>query len=324
MGQKHARVAHAHPLCRVDLVVDADAELAKSVAARFDARWGTDPSALAECDAIVVAAPTAAHFALTLPLVKAGLPVLVEKPAATAALEVEQLCLASEAAGSVLMCGFVERFNPAVPTAQLLLTGTPRHIIALRHSPENPRATASVVHDLLIHDIDLSLAFFGYDAALGATGSVLCGSSGLDEIADCTITGAGWIASLSSSRLAQRKLRSIWLASEHELLELDLIRQDVTSYRHLGHSVTEGPLAAYRSATVMDIPFVQTGGEPLALQFSHFVDLALDAADRDAERASLLAPHVIAETVIRSSHRGPLPSVALDERPRARDHVKAV
>jgi hypothetical protein len=82
--------------------------------------------------------------------------------------------------------------------------------------------------------------------------------------------------------------------SANELVEVDLLRQNVTVYRHVTHDMVGG---SYRSDTIVDIPFVRHAGEPLSLQLEHFVALVRGAADADAELRSLMVPHEVADAV---------------------------
>jgi hypothetical protein len=105
------------------------------------------------------------------------------------------------------------------------------------------------------------------------------------------------VATLSSSRLSQRKVRSLTVTTPSQLVELDLLRQDVSVYRHIRHEQLGGQSTTYRAETVVDIPFVRHAGEPLALQFEYFLDLAEGRIDADLERRRLLPAHEIASRV---------------------------
>ena len=72
--------------------------------------------------------------------------------------------------------------------------------------------------------------------------------------------------------------------------ELDLVRHDITMYRHVRHSQGTHD-ASYRSETVIEIPFVRSHQEPLASQLDHFCDLIGGRADPAVERAGIWMPH---------------------------------
>jgi predicted dehydrogenase len=295
MGSNHARVLAESDAAELDVIIDIDAARAEDLGARFGCRHATDIDAARGCDAAVVASPTALHLPHARQLIEMGKPLLVEKPIAPAIEETRNVVAASERAGTPLMCGFVERFNPVVATVLGHLDSMPTHVVTLRHSPPTPRSTLSVVLDLLIHDIDLVLHYMqqrGVERVVSASAPL---DAAVPEVADCIIAfESGSVATLSSSRASQRKVRSQLIETESALYEIDLLRQDVTLYRHRGHQAIYRHGVTYRAETIIDIPFVRHGGEPLALQLRHFVHLLEGKADAATERASILPAHEIA------------------------------
>src|SRR5580693_4923315 len=61
-------------------------------------------------------------------LIDLGKPVLVEKPVTPSIETTRAIVTASERAGTPLMCGFVERFNPVVTTVLGMLADVPLHL----------------------------------------------------------------------------------------------------------------------------------------------------------------------------------------------------
>lgn len=297
MGANHARVVAGSPRAELAVVVDPDSQRSAAVAAAAGVRSSTELGPVTECDAVIVAGPTEAHLAIALPLLDSGIPCLVEKPLADDLDAVRALVDASASAGVALMCGFVERFNPAVSATHELLDGPPVHLVAVRHSPHNPRTQSSVIDDLLIHDIDLVLGLTNQPVD-SVAGSHWVSEAGVEEIVDCTLGFAdGSVATLSSSRASQRKVRSISISTAELLVEVDLLRHDLTTYRHRSAEVVDRGGPIYRAETVVEIPFVRHAGEPLAVQFDHFMDLLDGTADPTVERSTLLAPHEVVATI---------------------------
>jgi predicted dehydrogenase len=301
MGANHARVISESDSADLAVIIDTDCERVRPLAERLGCAFSEDLDAAAACDAAVIATPTAFHEGAARVLLELGKPILVEKPV-TADLETSRALVAcAERRGVPLMCGFVERYNPVVATMRSLLDEEPVHIVGLRHSPATPRSTLSVVFDLLIHEIDLALGYMG-----GAVPSRVCGATStagrapILEVADCLLHfPSGAIATLSASRASQRKVRSQFVATPSALYEVDLLRQDLTVYRHRDHKqgVGIGQAAGYRAETVVDIPFVRHTGEPLALQFRHFLDLVNGRGDACQERNSILPAHEVAAAI---------------------------
>lgn len=301
MGANHARVLAESGRAEFAYVVDPDMRRAREVADGCGSPAcvaEVDDRLLASIDAVVVAAPTDAHLEVARVALAAGCPTLVEKPLATTPADIELLIGESESRDVPLMCGFVERFNAAVATARSVLDGPVRHMMCLRHSPPAPRIGVSVVWDLLVHDIDLFLQITDAGASAMTRGSTFTpGWSDTSEVADCLVSFSGGVASLSASRMSQRKVRSLTISSDDQLVEVDLLRQTVTVYYHVSQEQRLDEARIYRAETVVDIPFVRHRGEPLALQLDHFLDLVEGVADPDAERRGILGPHAIAFAV---------------------------
>jgi predicted dehydrogenase len=297
MAHNHARVLSSLPSTRLDLIVDIDGERAAKLAA--DVGCGSARElGRGMWDAAIIATPPQTHAELAVELMSRGVPVLVEKPMAIELTDVLRIMAASARLGIPLTCGFVERFNPVVSAALSVLDERPVHIVGMRHSPPSLRASASsVVHDLLIHDVDLAMFLNPGGVLRRACGSTWAAPTGIIEVADALLTFEdSMLATLSASRAGQRKVRSMSVMTSSKLIELDLLRQDLTVYEHIDFpSGDTGP--DYRTRTVIDIPFVRHVGEPLALEIEHFVALARGQLDIEAERATLLAPHVAVASV---------------------------
>jgi predicted dehydrogenase len=299
MGSHHARVIGNSMRARLYAVVDQDAARAAAMADQIGCLASGDLEAAARADAVVIASPTHTHLDIARSLIAAGCPVLIEKPLAPDWDSVQAIVKESEAADVPIMCGFVERFSPAIATALEVMEGPAIHVVAVRHSPPAPRITCNVVADLLIHDIDLAVQLAGVAGVENVLATTWTPPTRtMSEIADCTIRfGNGMVATLSASRMSQRKVRSLSVTTPDRLVDIDLLRQDVTVYRHIRHEQVGGTSTTYRAETVIDIPFVRHAGEPLALQFEHFLDLVEGRADADLERRRILPAHEIAARV---------------------------
>ncbi len=102
--------------------------------------------------------PTVSHVDVAMPLIDAGVSVLVEKPLASSLADADRLIEAAARRGVVLAAGHTERFNPAV-VAALPLVSNPRFIEVHRLGTFPERSLdIDVVFDLMIHDLDLLLA----------------------------------------------------------------------------------------------------------------------------------------------------------------------
>ncbi|MDQ1567738.1 MAG: hypothetical protein QOF96_2618, partial [Actinomycetota bacterium] len=236
------------------------------------------------CDAAIIATPADQHVEAALAFLLAGKPVLVEKPAAETLEDVRRLVEASERSGVPLMCGFVERFNPAVVTAATLLPETPRHMVAERHSPPVARIQTDVVLDLLIHDVDLAIHFMAGAGIDQVRPQAEAGAPSSDA-AGCHLGFAGGAtARLSASRAHLDRVRSFVIETASARIELDLARPGVFVRGPGGARPTEVPVPAHE--------------EPLACQLQHFLALIDGRADAALERARLLESHRVAAQLV--------------------------
>lgn len=298
MGALHARVVAGNPDTDLAWVADPAAEIGNRVADRFGTKWIPEPD-LGSVDGVIVAAPTQYHFDLGMNVIDSGIPLLLEKPLAAsfehAALIVER----ASRLGCPLMCGLLERFNPAVRTAAEI-ADQPLRIATMRHSPYTQRIATGVGSDLLIHDLDLVLRLtgeypssahghFGYFAPTSALGS--------EDVAEASLKFAsGHIAVLSASRTSQHKIRALSIAERHRLIDVDLLRQSITIYRHVDDA-TFDESAGYSQQTIIEIPVIRYTGEPLQLQLEHFLRLLRGEVDQEAELRSLLPPHRLLDEI---------------------------
>jgi len=118
MGTAHAETISAHT-ARTEIVAicDPDESRAANVASRVNCpNVYTDPFELigrADVDAVLVASPDETHFELASACIKAGKPVLCEKPLATNAVDCMRLVELGAATGRELVqVGFMRRFDP--------------------------------------------------------------------------------------------------------------------------------------------------------------------------------------------------------------------
>jgi predicted dehydrogenase len=200
----------------------------------------------------------------------------------------------------VLQCGLLERFNPAVMTA-LAMVREPCYVRAERHSPYAPRIRTGVGWDLLVHDVDLAVRVFGgagqarVDVGVGHFHP--SSMPGAEDVVEATLHfPGGGVASVSASRIGQRKVRAMVIQELDRMIEIDLLRRGVTAYRH---TTVEGEIGrgGYRQLTEMEVPEI-VGAEPLVSQLAHFVDLIEGRADIDAERESILPAHRVVDEVL--------------------------
>lgn len=295
MGSLHARVLAQSDRCELALVVEPREEVGKAVAEKFGSDWAGGLDSLAGIDGVVIAAATPTHHKLAMQVIGENVPLLVEKPVCDDLAATEEVVALTQARDLPLMCGLLERFNPAVMTAMSLID-EPVHVRGVRHSPYAPRIKTGVGWDLLVHDVDIAIRCFGGNEpqSVSASAGYYHPSSveGAEDVLETVLTMPGGpIANVSASRMGQRKERSLAITEQDRLVEVDLLRRDVTIYRHVSHDAATEDGRGYRQQTIIEIPELVSAREPLAAQLDHFLDLLAGKADAARERDSILPSH---------------------------------
>jgi len=307
MGALHARVITQSLDADLACVVDPSENAGDLIAERFRTQYAPDLDGFEGLDAVIIASPTATHVEWALRALRSGTPALVEKPLSEDASAARILVDEARNREVPLMCGFLERYNPALLTA-LEIIDEPIHLTAVRHSPYVPRIATGVAHDLLIHDVDVVLRMTGRLPDRLTANLAYChpkSDQGAEDIAEVTLQYEGeMLASLSASRVSQHKVRTLMVAEIERLVEVDLVRQDVTVYRHVGNAPLDDDGPGYRQQTIIDIPTIHQPREALASQLERFVAVVRGELDAGTELASLLGPHlVIADVALAAAER---------------------
>ncbi|MFW5964940.1 MAG: Gfo/Idh/MocA family oxidoreductase, partial [Natronomonas sp.] len=173
-------------------------------------------------------------------------------------------------AGVTLQVGHVERFNPAVQAVSEFADEL--DIVALeaqRLGPPVDRAgDDGAVMDLMIHDIDIALSLLGESVVDVRT----TGTADGEHVTSMLTFEGGSVATLTASRITQKKVRTLALTAEDCRVDVDYTSQDVTITRQTTPEYIEanGGLR-FRSETVVERPTVKNG-EPLKAELASFVD----------------------------------------------------
>jgi predicted dehydrogenase len=229
LGRIHARLAAGLDGVRLVAVADVDERAAQEVAALNGAAACRNARDLVgQIDAAVVAVPTRWHHSVAIELLRSGIHVLVEKPIATTLDEADELIDVARHSGLVLQVGHVERFNPVWRQVASQI-GPPRYLEAIRCGPYTFRSTdVSVVHDLMIHDIDLTHWLTGSSVRrVDAVGGTVIGPN--DDLAQARLEFAnGAVANLSVSRVSYESQRRLRCFSDERFLSVDMAARTAT------------------------------------------------------------------------------------------------
>jgi predicted dehydrogenase len=292
LGKEHARLyAELAAAGKVELagVFDTHADTARKIAEKCRCQVFASIEAAAQAaDAFSIVTPTTTHFDLAKQLLQQGKHLLVEKPMTDNAAQATELVQLAQQEKLVLQVGHVERFNPVFSYLETAAP-EPRFIECHRLSPYPARSTdIGVVLDLMIHDLDVVLAFVKSPlSGVDAVGIPVLSKS--EDIANARLRFAnGCVANLTASRISPERLRKIRVFSggaQPSYISLDYREQKGFIYRLARDGETESSLlrkllAANDSTIVSEFagkrivrePVPIAKDEPLKLELAHFVE----------------------------------------------------
>jgi predicted dehydrogenase len=295
MGRNHARVYRE--LADVDLVgvADADPETAREVADEYGVPAVSADTLLRDADAVSVAVPTPYHADLVADCIDAGVHALVEKPFVADPERGRRLAERAQKADVTLQVGHVERFNPAVrAVAEVVPDLDVLAVTAERLGPPTERdVAANVVHDLMIHDIDVVRALLD-----GEPGGVTASGAASSQYATATCTFPdGVVASFTASRVTEQKVRRLAITARECRVVVDYTDQSVEIHRSTTPEyVAEDGGFRHRTESVVERPMVDNG-EPLKHELRAFADAARNGTEpvvtaEDGLRALELASRI--------------------------------
>jgi predicted dehydrogenase len=265
LGQHHARLLASMDDVRLVAIVDTKPGRAEEIASRFGVPAFThiQEMPVGELDAATIAVPTVSHVDVAVPLIDAGVSVLVEKPLASSLADADRLIGVAATRGVVLAAGHTERFNPAV-VAALPLVSNPRFVEVHRLGTFPERSLdIDVVFDLMIHDLDLLLTSVKSEVvSIEAIGvNVLTPRT---DIANVRLRFAsGCIANVTASRISRERVRKLRFFQRESYLSIDYAAQEAEVYRVVAQNgrpvIQGGKLEVLRD-------------EPLRAELADFVD----------------------------------------------------
>lgn len=234
LGSIHAKLWKAQERATLVGVYDVDGQRAAAKAEELGVQaFATIEEALAACDAVTIAVPTTEHYTVASASIAAGKHCLIEKPITQTYAEAQQLIALAEQKNIVVQVGHVERFNPAFVAARTYNL-QPLFIEAHRLSQFRPRATdVSVIHDLMIHDIDIVLWLVKSPAVrIDANGVAVLTDT--PDIANARVEFAnGCVANFTASRISANAMRKMRIFQRNAYLSLDFSKPGVEMYRLL-------------------------------------------------------------------------------------------
>ena len=292
LGQHHARIyaemAEAGDVEFVGLY-DPNIERAREIADKNGVRVLESMEAVLEqAEGVSIVTPTVTHHELASRFLKSGRHVLVEKPITDEAEQAAELVQLAQEHDRVLQVGHVERFNPVFDYLQTVAK-EPRFIETHRLSPYPARSMdIGVVLDLMIHDLDIVLAFVDSPVKeVDGVGVQVLSAS--EDIANARLKFEnGCVANLTVSRVSPERMRKIRVFSGGETtsyVSLDYQKQEGYIYRiaaedseesslwqKLLHAKDSAIVSEFGGKKVVREPVPIAKDEPLKLELQHFVE----------------------------------------------------
>ncbi len=291
LGQHHARIySELQKAGKIEFtgLYDANPERAKEISKQHDIPVLSSPEAvLSSAEALSIVTPTTTHFELASQALEAGLHVLVEKPMTEDASQASELVQLAQDNNCVLQVGHVERFNPVFDYLQSVAT-QPRFIETHRLSPYPKRSMdIGVVLDLMIHDLDIVMAFVN-SPIKEVDGVGVAVLSETEDIANARIKFEnGCVANLTASRVSPERMRKIRVFSGGEstsYVSLDYQKQEGYIYRiaaeeseksslwkKLLHAKDTAIVSEFAGKKIVREPVPIEKDEPLKLELQHFI-----------------------------------------------------
>ncbi|UHQ95414.1 Gfo/Idh/MocA family protein [Haloterrigena alkaliphila] len=270
MGENHARVYSELRDVELAGISDRDETVARRVADEYETEPVEFDRLLDRCDVVTVAVPTPVHEDVVTDCLDAGVHVLVEKPIAETVEQGRAMAERARANDLVLQVGHIERFNPAVRTVTDLIDDLDViSVEAERLGPPIDRSTGDVVSDLMVHDIDIVGSMLD---AQPDTVTAMGTENG--QYATATMKYGDVVASLTASRVTQKKVRKLTVTARECLVEVDYLEQSVLIHRDsYPEYLTDDGQNRYRHESVVERPRVDNG-EPLRHELEAFVEAA--------------------------------------------------
>ena len=221
LGKHHMRLLKGLD-CELVAVADPSEEARKFAADTHGVQTFADyRDMLGLVDAVSVVVPTKMHREVGCFFLDNGVDVLVEKPIARSAVDGQAIVDAAKRNNRILAVGHVERFNPAL-RGVTELGKSARYIESHRLAPFSFRSTdIGVVLDLMIHDLDLVLAFVQSPIkSVEAFGGAVFTPA--EDMASAIIKFEnGAVAHLTANRVALKPMRKMRVFSKEGYVSLD-------------------------------------------------------------------------------------------------------
>jgi predicted dehydrogenase len=282
-GSKILRVLHKVDGAEIVAAFDPDPARVMALKRRFPrvspAGSAHDMLEDPNIDAVIVAAPAAAHHSFAMSALRAGKHVFVEKPLALSAVDGREMAGLAREQGLVLMPGHTFLYSPPVERVRALIDagalGKLRYMTMARTNLGLHRPDVNVVWDLASHD----LAILRYWLGCNPRSVMAVGRACVTPLTDVAFVhleySTGLLVQIEVSWLAPTKTRRVSVVGskrsviycDGEAEPLRMVEAEVTIPDVLGE---EDASVAYRQGGIF--PLALDAREPLAAELYDFCE----------------------------------------------------
>ena len=236
--------------------------------------------------AVVVATPVPTHYELARKALEAGKHVLVEKPPATRAAEMEELVELARERELVLMPGHLLLYHPGVQKLKELIdAGELGDVLCVYGNRQNLgviREHENALWSLGVHDLSVILWLIGEEPVEAVAHGSAFLQPGVEDVVFCYLRfPSGKVAHMHLSWLDPHKMRKMTVVGREKMAVFDdmELERKITVY----DKAPWEPAETYgewqtRSGDIF-IPVIPTS-EPLRLECEHFLRLVSGEGDR--------------------------------------------
>jgi predicted dehydrogenase len=269
---------------------DLDEELRSTFAARYPSVQvtGAFDEMLADpaVQGVVIATPVPTHYALAKQALEAGKHVLVEKPPAMRATEIDELVAIANERDLVLMPGHLLLYHPAVrKVKELIDAGELGEVLCVYGNRQNlgiVRTNENALWSLGVHDLSVILYLLDEEPAEAIAHGRGFLTKGVEDVVFCYLQfPSGKIAHMHLSWLDPHKMRKLTVVGREKMVVFDdmELERKVTVYEKAPWKRAESYGEWQTRSGDIYIPKIATD-EPLKLECQEFLQLIAGNGDR--------------------------------------------
>jgi predicted dehydrogenase len=269
---------------------DLDEELRSTFAARYPNAQVTDSfdAMLADpaVQGVVIATPVPTHYALAKQALEAGKHVLVEKPPAMRAAEIDELVAIANERDLVLMPGHLLLYHPAVrKVKELIDAGELGEVLCVYGNRQNlgiVRTNENALWSLGVHDLSVILYLLDEEPSEAIAHGRGFLTEGVEDVVFCYLEfPSGKIAHMHLSWLDPHKMRRLTVVGREKMVVFDdmELERKVTVYEKAPWKRAESYGEWQTRSGDIYIPKIATD-EPLKLECQEFLQLIAGNGDR--------------------------------------------